>query len=97
MPEVCEMSNNSRAVDELFRRIIAEYGEVSGWAIIKTIVSESGGQRLYIPDQDELYRRERNGKIRAAFNGANIKELALLWGLSPYRIRCIIDRRDGDV
>ena len=88
-------SENREALDRLFHRLQSEFGETSGRAIIRTILEELGGLRVCIPDLNELYREERDAKIRAAFNGRNYEELAVRWGLSVRRIRYIIDRQPG--
>lgn len=49
---------------------------------------------MSIPDHEDLYRIERNRKIRAKFIGNNHKELALLFGLSDLQIRRILQNKD---
>ena len=50
-----------------------------------------GGEHLYIPKTDKVWRRERNKRIIADFNGGNIKELARKYSLSERRIQQIVN------
>lgn len=82
--------DNSSAVDGLFQRLVSDFGESSGQAIIKTIVSEVGGLRVCIPDFNDLYRADRDRKIRDLFNGANHRELAIMFSISESSVRRIL-------
>ena len=84
-------SDNREALTQLFHRLRTDFGPASGQAIIRTIIEELGGLRVSIPDLNELYREERDTRIRAAFTGHNYEELALRWSLSIRQIRYIID------
>lgn len=78
-------------LQEWFTSVLADFGEVSGTAIIHSFIAHLGGCRISIPDLGYLFRQERDRKIRAGFNGTNYTELAERWGLSPRQIRRIID------
>lgn len=49
-----------------------------------------GGQMIYFPVADSLYRSSRNRRIRKEFNGYNIKRLAKKYGMSDMGIRQIV-------
>jgi Mor family transcriptional regulator len=51
-----------------------------------------GGLRMTIPDLEELYRRERNRRLRDEFHGANHEELALKYKISTQHVRNILKR-----
>jgi len=78
-------------LQEWFTSVLADFGEVSGTAIIKSFIAHLGGCRISIPDFDDLSRQERDRKIRAAFNGVNYNELAERFGISARWVRRIID------
>ena len=61
-----------------------------GKVVMMRLVKDLGGLRLVFPDYEELYREERNRKIHAAYNGFNIAELAIIWGLRERTIRNIL-------
>ena len=50
-----------------------------------------GGTYIYVPKADAVLRRIRDEKIRAAYNGYNLDELALRFGLSVIRVRTIVE------
>ena len=50
-----------------------------------------GGEHLYIPKTDKVWRRERNKRILEDFNGGNIKALARKYSLSERRIQQIVN------
>lgn len=49
-----------------------------------------GGTSLYIPKPDAFDRAVRDEHIRKEFNGYNVKELAIKYGLTDTRIRSIV-------
>ena len=90
-------SDNREALQDWFRSLFATFGEAPGTIIINSFVSYCGGLRISIPDFEDLYREERDRRIRAAFNGSNYSELAERFTnfkgerLSVRQIRYIID------
>lgn len=86
--------DSREAVYGFFKRIYSTFDEKSGDEIINIFIQELGGLRVSIPDHGDLYRIERNKKIRAKFIGNNHKELALLFGLSAIQIRRILQNKD---
>lgn len=90
-------SETREALQEWFRSLITDFGEASGHAIIKSFISFCGGLRISVPDFEDLWREERDRRIRAAFNGVNYTELAERFTnfkgecLSVRQIRYIID------
>lgn len=84
-------NDNREALQEWFRALLANFGEASGAAIIKSFVSHCGGLRISVPDFEDLYREERDRRIRAAFNGKNYGELSERFGISARQVRYIID------
>lgn len=87
-------SDNHEAIQRLFQRLIGDFGEASGMAVVRTIVAELGGMRVTVPDHQDLYRQERNQIIRDRFNGVNYIELAILSDLSESQVRRIIHGED---
>ncbi len=99
--EGTRMPKDDKVVFGLFRRIYKKFGEVSGDEIVRTIVHECGGLRVSIPDHQDLYRIERDRKIRALFNGANHRELSLMFHdpqsglhLTVRQVRRILNERE---
>lgn len=84
-------SENRAALDGLFQRLCSDFGEASGFSIIKTIVEELGGLRVSIPGLQDLEREERDRRILSLFNGRNYIDLADRFGLSPRQVRHIVD------
>jgi Mor family transcriptional regulator len=82
-------TENHEALQALFERLCSDLGESSGKIIIKTIIQELGGLRVCFPDFEELYRDDRNRRIRNLFNGRNYNELAIMFGLHVRQIRRI--------
>ena len=74
-----------------FHSLLTDFGEASGTAIIRSFIAHCGGCRISVPDFDDLYRQERDRKIRTAFTGSNYNELAERWGISVRQVRYIID------
>lgn len=91
VPRMSNRSENREALDVLFHRLVTDFGQKSGEAIIRTIVEELGGLRVSIPDIQDLSREERDRRICASFTGDNYGELALRHGLSRMQIRRIIE------
>ncbi len=54
-----------------------------------------GGELLYIPKKDRVWRRGRNRRIKAEFNGGNTKALAQKYSLSERRIQQIVSESRG--
>lgn len=93
MEELLSRAENSEAIQGLFRRLCSHFGDSSGQAIIRVIIEELGGMRVTIPSHKDIYREERNRKICNLFNGANHKELAIIFDLTVGQIRKIVNRR----
>jgi len=73
-----------------------ERGAKDSAQIVKTLIEELGGLRIQIPTFKTIYRLERDRKIRTAYNGANLNELSIIWGLSVSQIRRILARCDEE-
>lgn len=84
------MNNQGHAdILRLFERLRREQGDAAK-KIIDTIIAEIGGMRLTIPDLKDLWRIERNRRIRKQFDGANIEELSIRFNLDKRHIRRIV-------
>ncbi len=83
-------SENHDALEGLFDRLRESCGEKPSKEVIKIILEELGGLRISIPTLKELYKKERNKRIREIFNGANHEELAIRFGLSLTHVRWIV-------
>lgn len=88
---VTRRARQYEVLQALYRRICCDFGQSVGEKIIKIIIEELGGLRIRIPDFEDLYRPERDRKIRNYFNGTNYKELAIMFGLSVVHIRRIVN------
>ena len=74
---------------QLWVNTCQSFGSDAGREIMLKIIVEFGGQRVTFPDPVDLFRIERNERIRAQYNGANCQELGLRWGLHPVHVRRI--------
>lgn len=84
---------NNDVVGQLFERLHAEFGRQAP-AIIRVLVEAVGGCRLTFPDFENLYRAERNHRIRNEFNGVNMEELAIRYRLQKRQVRRIVTSSD---
>ena len=82
-------AENLEAVTHLFDRLHREFGRMAP-QIIQVMVEVVGGCRLTFPDLQDLYRQERNRRIRAEFNGGNFDELGFKYRLHPKHVRRIV-------
>jgi Mor family transcriptional regulator len=80
---------NSEAVAQLFDRLHTEFGRLAP-AIIRVLVESVGGCRLTFPDLNDLYRAERNRRIRIEFIGNNYEELAIKYGVGVRTVRKVL-------
>ena len=80
---------NAEIIQEVFSTLQHEFGNIAP-RIIHVLAGCMGGVRLTFPDLQELYRQERNRRIRAEFNGVNYEELAIKYRLRIRHIRRII-------
>jgi len=79
--------------DDLIRlswSLSSEFSFGFGKEIMRKFFIELKGLRVSFPDWRLLYREERARKIRASWNGSNIPELAIRWGISETQVRRII-------
>lgn len=80
---------NSEVVAQLFDRLHSEFGRLAP-QIIQVMVDTIGGYRLTFPDLNDLYRAERNRRIRAEFTGFNHEELAIKYRLRVRTVRRVL-------
>ncbi len=83
-------NNNREILSNLFLTLCNNFGEESGEAIFKVIISEIGGMRITFPTEKRLFIEQRNELIRKKFNGTNHEELGYIFDLSPMHIRRIV-------
>lgn len=79
-----------RCISELWRVMSLRFGDSSGKAIMQKFVVELRGLRISFPDHRDIYREERNRKIRLAWTGSNTTELASLYDLRERQILRIV-------
>lgn len=84
-------SDNSEVVSQLFDRLGREFGRLAP-QIIQVMVECVGGCRLTFPDLQDLYRQERNRRIRNEFTGGNWEELSIKYRLKIRHVRNIVNR-----
>jgi hypothetical protein len=90
-------NNNRRSVEELFADLCAEFGNETGEKIINMIVAKWGGERLTIPDFEDLYILGRNRVIRKQrSNNVSITALMIEHDLSRCQILRICNDGDGE-
>jgi Mor family transcriptional regulator len=77
---------------QVLERLRKDFGKETAKKVARCLVEEMGGIRLSFPTFEDLGRWERNERIRAGFNGANILELAGRFSLSPTQVRRIVSR-----
>ena len=81
------------AIQAFGSRMISEYGQATGEAIVRALFEELGGMRVRIPTISDLQRAQRDDdRIRILFNGRNHQELALRFGLTGTHIRRILEK-----
>lgn len=82
-------TENSEAIDQLFKRLHKEFGNLAPM-IIRLMVESIGGMRITFPDLQDLYREARNRQIRREFTGFNHVELGIKYTLKSRQIRRIV-------
>ena len=82
-------AEHAKVVTELFSGLQSEFGNLAP-QIIRVIVSIAGGCRITVPDLEDLYRAERNRRIRNEFTGGNLQELAIKYRLKVRQVRRIV-------
>ncbi len=80
------------AIHAFGKRMIAEYGQSVGAAILQALFEEVGGMRIRVPTITDLQRIQRDDRIRTLFDGRNHQELALRFGLTETHIRRILEK-----
>ncbi len=88
------LCTHSACFRRLWRSTCREFGQASGRAIMNKIVVEFGGRRVSFPDYEDIYKWERNEKMKNQFTGNNIDEIAARWGMSPLRALQIVTGED---
>lgn len=83
-------SYSMRCIGELWRVMNIRFGDASGSVIMRKFITELKGLRISFPDHRDLYREERNRKIKLAWDGSNTGELAELWSLRERQILRIV-------
>lgn len=59
--------------------------------LVRRYVQRLGGVQVYVPGQRAVDRKRVAEEIRANFDGCNAIQLASKYGLSPRRVRQILD------
>ena len=80
---------NDIQLDDLtadFREIVDTIGLGPALALAEAV----GGGPVHIPSIESVFRKARNRKIRAEFDGANLRALSKKYRLSVTRIRVIV-------
>lgn len=82
-------AEHTEVVTELFSRLQGEFGNMAP-QIIQVMVEVVGGYRITFPDFQDLYRAERNRRLRTEFTGGNYQELAIKYRLRVRQVRRIV-------
>ncbi len=85
-----------RPIVELFDALCTEFGDEKGEKIINLIVSKCGGNRVSVPDFDDLYRIGRDRVIRRQYRKGNISVTALMIEHRLSRPQVLRILKDGD-
>jgi len=83
--------DNSRELRVLYDCICERFGNASGEAIMRSFILELKDHRISFPDFKDLWREERNRRIRAKFNGSNYQELAICFDLHVSHVWRIVN------
>lgn len=73
---------NAEALLALYACLTERFGDATGRAAMRKFILELKGFRISFPDWEDLYREERNRKIKNMFTGDNYRELSIMFGLS---------------
>ena len=82
-------AGNTELIREVFITLQQEFGKLAP-QIIKVLAGTMGGIMITFPDLEDLYRQERNRRIRNEFTGFNYEELAIKYRLKCRHVRRII-------
>jgi Mor family transcriptional regulator len=80
------------AIQAFGNRMVSEYGQATGEAIVRALYEEAGGMRLRVPTLSDLERQQRDDRIRILFNGRNHQELAARFGITDTHVRRILEK-----
>lgn len=69
-----------------------EYINIIGTENFLLLCRAFGGTSIYIPKEEEFLRKEKYHQIAEEFNGENVKELAIKYGVSERTVYTIIKR-----
>ena len=83
--------DNAQSLLALYAYLCDCFGHASGGAIMRKFILELKGCRISFPDHADLYREERNAKMRNMFNGNNYKELAITFGIDQSQVWRIVN------
>jgi Mor family transcriptional regulator len=89
-------NDNREALESFFVRLEKEHPLPVAKRVVYAFIQECGSLRISVPDFNDIFRMQRDAKIRAAFNGGNHKELMARWGMSASQIRRIVKPRGSD-
>lgn len=81
--------SSNHGLEELYNRL-CEQQTLTPRVVMQVLVQTLGGERITIPSQGFLGRKERNGRIRNAFHGGNYRELSARFGLTEKMVRRIV-------
>lgn len=82
---------NAQALLALYGCLCERFEQASGEAIMRRFLMELRDLRISFPDHEDIYREERNLKIRQMFNGGNYKELSIMFDLDVSQVWRIVN------
>ena len=85
--------DNKEVILILYKCFCDRFGKSSGLAIMRKFIMELKSCRISFPDYDDLYREERNRRIRDRFTGCNYKELSIMFGLDLSHVWRIVNEK----
>ncbi len=74
----------------VMERVAVEMGGEASRVMLALFVAESGGERLMVPDEHDLFLECRNKNIRDRYRGHNAEELALRYSVSVSQVKRIV-------
>ncbi|PSJ67006.1 hypothetical protein C7J99_22995 [Brevibacillus brevis] len=67
-----------------------EIAEIIGIEATLKLIKKFGGDMLYLPKEETIFRSIRDKRIKAEYNGANYKELAQKYNITVSWVREIL-------
>jgi hypothetical protein len=84
-------ADNLNVLITLYSCLCDRFQRSSAEAIMRKFLIELKGLRISFPDHDDLYREERNNRIRAMYPASSYKELSIRFDLDIKQVWRIVN------